>query len=227
MLSQLERQGSIADEGPYLATSQAREQAVNLLLSPQVHGAFDLGQEPATLREAYGDHVCGQSAILARRLVEAGVPLITINCGAGDLNGGAGAHWDTHGDNFNRLKRDLLPPLDRASGALLDDLRQRGRLEDTLVVWLTEFGRTPRITGNGRNHFPNCYSVAFAGCGVQGGQIVGSSDKTGSAPVEIPCGPEDLHATIFHALGIDPQFKIIDLQGRPHPLCDGKSLPIF
>ncbi|HZZ72486.1 MAG TPA: DUF1501 domain-containing protein [Pirellulales bacterium] len=227
LLQHLERQSEFSDRGPFLATEQAREQAVNLLLSPQVQGAFELAKEPAALRQKYGDHVCGQSALLARRLVESGVPLITINCGAGDLNGGAGSHWDTHGDNFNRLKRDLLPPLDMASGALLDDLRERGMLDQTLVVWLTEFGRTPRITGNGRNHFPNCYSVAFAGGGIHGGQVHGRSDKIGSEPAEAACGPADLHATIFHALGIDPQFTIADLQGRPHPLCEGQPLPIL
>jgi uncharacterized protein (DUF1501 family) len=206
--------------------SLQNERALDMVLSSKVRSAFDLDREPAQTRAAYGDHICGNSVLLARRLTGAGVPLVTVYCGAGDLNGSVGAHWDTHGDGFNRLKRDLLPPLDRASGALLDDLSASGRLDETLVVWLTEFGRTPQLTGTGRNHFPNCYSVAFAGAGIAGGQLYGSSDKIGSQPDEKPCGPEELHATIFHALGIDPHTTFLDLQGRPRFLCGAERLPL-
>lgn len=211
-----------------LLSRQNRDRAMNMLMSPAVHAAFDLQQEPQPLRDLYGDHICGQSVLMARRLAEAGVPLITVFCCAGDLNGSAGDHWDTHGNNFNRLKNDMLPPLDQAGGALLGDLAERGRLNDTLVVFLTEFGRTPQINGGaGRDHYPNCYSVAFAGGGIQGGQVYGKSDSKGSAPSESPCGPEDIHATIFRALGIDPHFTIHDLDGRPLPLCSGRPLPLF
>ena len=219
------RAGAHADT---LATTRSQEQAMNMLLSPAVRDAFDLDKEPRRIQESYGDHICGQSVLLARRLSGAGVPLVTVYCSAGDLNGSSGDHFDTHGNNFNRLKRDLLPPLDRASAALLEDLRQRGTLGETLVVWLTEFGRTPKINGSGgRDHFPTCYSVAFAGGGIRGGQVYGASNSIGFEPAESPCGPPDLHATIFHALGIVPNQIIHDLDGRPHALCDGKPLPLF
>jgi hypothetical protein len=205
-----------------------QEMAADLLLRPEVAGAFNLELEPARLREAYGDHVCGQSMLLARRLTEAGVPLVTVYASAGDLNSGKGDHWDTHDNNFSRIRDALAPPLDRASSALLDDLADRGRLDETLVVWLTEFGRTPRIGGNaGRDHFPHCYSVAFAGGGIRGGQVYGRSDKIASAPLDFPCGPADLHATIFHALGIPADAHITDNQGRPAALCEGRPLPLF
>ena len=173
-------------------------------------------------------HVCGQSVLTARRLAEAGVPVSTVYCAAGDLNGSKGDHFDTHGDNFNRLKNNMLPPLDQAATALIGDLKARGMLEETLVVLLTEFGRTPKINGGaGRDHFPDCYSVAFAGGGIEGGQAYGSSDAIGAKPATKPCGPPDLHATIFHALGIDPRHMIMDRDDRPLPISDGSPLPLF
>ena len=205
-----------------------RERALDMMMAPDVQDAFDLRREPRTLREAYGMHICGQSTLLARRLTEAGVPLVTVYCSSGDLNSGQGDHWDTHGSNFPRLKSDLLPPLARAGSALLDDLAARCRLDETLVVFLTEFGRTPKINpGAGHDHYPSCYSVAFAGGGVQGGGVYGRSDESGSSPVELACGPEDLHATVFEALGIDPGFTIFDLDGRPLRLTEGEPLPIL
>jgi len=205
-----------------------REQALNMLMSPAVKDAFDLRREPRALRETYGDHVCGQSVLMARRLAEAGVPFITVNCSAGDLNSGQGDHFDTHQNNFNRLKQDLLPPYDRAASALLDDLAQRGRQQDILVISIGDFGRTPTINSNaGRDHFPNCFSMWFAGGGIRGGQVYGSSDGTASEPLDNPCGPEDIHATVFHALGIDPHFTVYDLEDRPLPLTDGQPLPLF
>lgn len=223
----LDASGPVRGVAETEAATRAQEQALNMLLQPSVRDAFDLDKEPPPLRARYGDHICGQSVMLARRLTEAGVPLVTVYCAAGDLNGSAGSHFDTHADNFNRLKRDMLPPLDQASSALLEDLHQRGRLDETLVVWLTEFGRTPKINGGGgRDHFPNCYSVAFAGGGVRGGQVYGKSNNLGHEPADKACGPADLHATIFSALGIDPRFTIHDLTGRPHMLCEGRPLPI-
>ena len=204
-----------------------QDQALNMLLSPDVQLAFDLKREPKATRDLYGDHLGGKSALLARRLTDAGVPLVTVNVSAGDLNSGSGDHWDTHGDNFNRLKRDLLPPWDHAGASLLRDLVDSGRIEDTLVVFLTEFGRTPTInTSSGRDHFPNCYSVLFAGAGVQGGLVYGKSDKTASRPISGACTPEDIHATIFHALGIPSEYQIYDQEDRPLLMCDGTPLPI-
>ena len=213
--------------GPLLAADQYGRQAFDMVSSATVRDAFDVSKEPQRIRESYGNHICGQSVLLARRLTDAGVPLATVYCCAGDLNGSAGSHWDTHGDGFNRLKRDMLPPLDQASGALLDDLAASGRLDETLVVWLTEFGRTPKVNGGGgRDHYPNCYSVAFAGAGIAGGQVFGRSDKIGSEPASSPVGPEDLHATIFRALGISPKTTFTDFSGRPRHLCDGEPLPL-
>ena len=210
------------------ALTRSREKAFELLLNPAVRDAFSLDLEPRAIRESYGDHLCGQSVLLARRMVEAGVPLVTVYCAAGDLNGSVGDHFDTHADNFNRLKDRMLPPLDQASFALLEDLRRRGTLDSTLVCWLTEFGRTPKINrAAGRDHFPNCYSVAFAGGGVQGGQVYGKSDAVGYEPAESACGPRDLHATIFAALGLDLRTELHALDGRPFPLSTGKPLAIF
>jgi len=214
-------------ESPVAALEQYRDQAYTMLSTSAVRDAFDVSKEPAHLREAYGDHICGQSVLLARRLTDAGIPLATVYCCAGDLNGSAGSHWDTHSNGFKRLQNDMLPPLDQASGALLDDLSASGQLDETLVVWLTEFGRTPKVNGGGgRDHYPNCYSVAFAGAGVSGGQVYGSSDKIGSEPASQPCGPEELHATIFQAMGISSTTTFRDLAGRPRFLCDAKPLPL-
>ena len=136
--------------------------------------------------------------------------------------------WDTHGDNFNRLKSRLLPVFDRATSALLTDLAERGTLDETLVVVLTDFGRTPHINGAaGRDHYPYAYSIAMAGGGIRGGQVYGSSDATGAFPKSQPCGPPDVHATIFHALGISPRAEIRDMLGRPFPVSDGDVLPLF
>lgn len=208
--------------------NQYRAQAYDMVSNAKVREAFDLSKESPQVRQSYGDHICGQSALLARRVTDAGVPMAMVYCCAGDLNGSAGSHWDTHGDGFRRLKNDMLPPLDQASGALLDDLESTGKLSETLVVWLTEFGRTPQVSnGGGRNHFPNCYSVAFAGAGIEGGRAYGSSNKIGSEPHTKPCGPEEVHATIFRAMGIDPNITFLDLKGRPRMLCEAEPLPLW
>ena len=180
------------------------------------------------MRESYGDHIGGQSLLLARRLTEAGVPVVQVCCAAGDLNGGSGDMWDTHADNFNRLKNRLLPVFDQGASALLTDLQQRGTLDETLVVMLTDFGRTPKINGSaGRDHYPNVYSIFMAGGGIQGGQVYGSSDANGAYPRNNPCGPADAHATIFQALGISPQAEIHDTLGRPFAISEGRVLPLL
>ena len=187
-----------------------------------------LGTEPDRLHETYGNHIFGQSVLMARRLTEAGVPLVTVNCGAGDLNGGKGAIWDTHFVNFPSLENYLMPPFDQAATALLDDLAERGTLGETLVVFLTEFGRQPVLNPfGGRDHLPDCYSVAFAGGGIRGGQVYGRSDPLAAQVEEGACGPSDLHATVFHALGIDPYTMLVDAAGDGMPLTDGHPLPLF
>ena len=204
-----------------------RNLATDMLMSPNVRNAFDLDLESQATKDKFGNHICGQSMLLARRLVQAEVPIVTVACSAGDLNGSAGDHWDTHADNFNRIKNTMLPAFDRPAAALLEDLDERGMLDETLVVFLTEFGRTPKINKNaGRDHYPSCYSVAFAGAGIQGGQVYGKSDKSGSEPTENACGPADLHATIFEAFGINHKTTITDRLGRPFPISDGEPLPL-
>ena len=204
-----------------------RNLATDMLMSPNVRKAFDLDLESQKTKDKFGNHICGQSMLLARRLVQAEVPIVTVACSAGDLNGSAGDHWDTHADNFNRIKNTMLPAFDKPAAALLDDLDERGMLDETLVVFLTEFGRTPKINKNaGRDHYPSCYSVAFAGAGIQGGQVYGKSDKSGSEPAKNACGPADLHATIFKAFGIDHKATITDRLGRPFPISDGEPLPL-
>lgn len=201
--------------------------AQDILLSTNVKHAYDLDREDPAIRETYGPHIGGQSLLLARRLTEAGVPIVQVCCAAGDLNGSVGDMWDTHGDNFNRLKHKLLPVFDRGTAALLTDLEQRGTLDETLIVMLTDFGRTPRVNGGaGRDHYPNAYTVFLAGAGIQGGQIYGSTTKDGAHPKDNPCGPPDIHATIFQQLGISPRAEIHDQLGRPFPICDGKALPL-
>jgi len=208
--------------------TRSREMALDMLLKPNVHEAFDLEKEPRALREKYGMHICGQSVLTARRLTEAGVPVATVYCAAGDLNGSAGSHFDTHADNFNKLKNNMLPPFDQAASTLVEDLSERGRLDETLIVMLTDFGRTPKINGGaGRDHFPGVYSAVFAGGGIRGGQVYGKSNPTAHEPAEQACGPPDLHATIFHALGIDPDHFIYDTNDRPLAICDGQPLPLF
>ncbi len=205
-----------------------RQMASDILTNATVQAAFNLDREPMQIRDQYGEHLCGQSILLARRLTEAGVPIVTVICAAGDLNNAAGDHWDTHGDGFNRLKRDLLPPFDRGVSALLADLTMRGRLDDTLVVMLTDFGRTPRVNGGaGRDHYPNAYSIFLAGGGIRGGQVYGSSDRLGAEPRDLPTGPSDVHATIFQTLGIPLDSHLQDNEGRTHRITDGRVLPLF
>jgi hypothetical protein len=226
LLRQLEQ--PISSRGEMPGFDHFRNLAKDILLGTAVRNAYDLDQEDPKVRESYGNHLAGQSMLLARRLTDAGVPVVQVCCAAGDLNGGAGDMWDTHADNFNRLRDRLLPVFDHATSALLQDLDQRGALDETLVAILTDFGRTPRVNGAaGRDHYPNVYSVALAGGGVQGGQVYGSSDAQGAEPRSQACGPADIHATIFHSLGISPRAEIVDPLGRPFPVSDGEVLPLF
>lgn len=201
--------------------------AANMLLGSPVRDAYDLEQEDPRLRAMYGDHLCGQSLLLARRLVESGVPVVQALCGAGDLAGGSGDNWDTHRGHFRKMKDRLLPVFDRSVSALLTDLDMRGMLDETLVVFLTDFGRTPKINDKGgRDHHPGVYSVAFAGGGIQGGQVYGASDHSGTEPADNACSPADVHATVFQALGIDPRSELHDQEGRPFQICSGEPLPL-
>jgi hypothetical protein len=199
------------------------ERAFRLLQSHKARRAFNLSAEPTAVRERYGAHPFGQSCLLARRLVEAGVPLITVYWNAPHIDDQN--HWDTHKDSFNRLKNHLLPPFDRGMTALLDDLETRGLLGETLVTWMGEFGRTPKLNkGGGRDHWGFCQSALLAGAGVRGGQVYGSSDASAAYAAELPVSPDDVAATVFHALGIRLDHEMHDSQGRPLPLCKGRPL---
>lgn len=205
-----------------------QKMAADMLLGSPVRAAYQLENEDPRLRAMYGDHIGGQSLLLARRLVEAGVPVVQAVCSAGDLAGGGGDNWDTHRGHFPKMKNRLLPLFDRSVSALLTDLEMRGMLDETLVVLLTDFGRTPKINKNGgRDHHPAVYSVAFAGGGIRGGQVYGASDESGTEPAELACSPADLHATVYKALGIDHHAELHDREGRPFRICDGEPLPLI
>ena len=195
------------------------EQAAALLQSGKAADAFDLSQEPTAVRERYGRHSWGQSHLLARRLVEAGTRFVTT------VNGPS-ITWDTHKDNFNTLKSRLVPPMEQAFATLLDDLEERGLLDSTLVVWMGEFGRTPKINAEaGRDHWPGCYSVLLAGGGIRGGQVIGASDNIGAYPKDRPTTPAEIHATIYAALGYDVRnLTYQSADGRPVAVTDGMPM---
>jgi hypothetical protein len=222
LLDQVNRHLDTVHGNSTVYDAQSR-QAFDLLSSSKARQAFDLSREPERLRDRYGRVKFGQSLLLARRLVEAGVPLVRVNWTrvAGAPNNG---HWDTHGRNTDGLKA-LMPIMDRAYSALLEDLSARGLLEDTLVVWMGEFGRTPKINGGGgRDHWGNVFSVALAGGGVKGGRVHGASDSIGGFPKDGRVLPEDLTATIFHSLGIPPDAEIRDPLNRPLAISRGQVI---
>jgi hypothetical protein len=199
-----------------------QEKAFRLLHSQPVRRAFDLSRERPSLRDRYGRATLGQSLLLARRLVEAGVRFVNVN---DKVHNGQLANWDSHENNFSRLKDDLLPPSDRAFSALIEDLDVRGLLETTLVVALAEFGRTPKINkAAGRDHWPDCYSMVLAGGGVTGGSVYGASDRIGAFPALDPVTPGDLAATLFWKFGLNQTTEIRDLTGRPYRLAEGELL---
>jgi len=213
-------QGS-AEAGAFTAYQQ---RAVHLLTSRVVKEAFDLDREPGSLRDRYGRNTLGQSCLLARRLVEAGVKLVTVLSG---FNGKTPQDaWDTHKDNFRKLKNQLLPPFDRGISALTDDLLQRGMMKRTLLVVLGEFGRTPRINKDaGRDHWHHCYSILLTGGGIEPGRTLGQSDRNGAYPVSgLVRTPADLCATIYHCLGIDPHGEMHDQAGKPTLLTRGEVM---
>ena len=199
-----------------------KEKAFRLLHSPAVRKAFHIAAECPRQRDRYGRTKLGQSMLLARRLVEAGVRFVTVY--DGQYNGQR-ANWDAHEDVFGRLKNDLLPPADQALSALIDDLNSRGLLDETLIIAMGEFGRTPKVNANaGRDHWPNCYTVLLAGGGVNGGSTFGTSDKLGAYPNTDAVNPADLAATLFWRFGLDVTREMIDLTGRPYKLADGKPI---
>ncbi len=221
LLTQVNQHLDNIQRSPSLGNFNAQQQqALDLIAGSRARRAFQLEEEPAALRDRYGRTKFGQSLLLARRLVEAGVSLIRVNWTRvpNALNNG---HWDTHSQNTNALKQ-LMPIMDAAYSTLLADLSARGLLEETLVVWMAEFGRTPRLNGSaGRDHWGRVFSVALAGGGIRGGVVYGASDSIAAYPRDGRVLPQDLHATIYHCLGIDPHTDYLDPQGRPIPLTRG------
>src|SRR5262249_44016782 len=218
LLSRMNRRFDALQSGGAAGTSNAYQQrALNVLTSDATRRAFDLSREPDRLRDAYGRNSYGQSCLLARRLVEAGTRMVLVRW-APDCN----ATWDTHGTianqppAFNVLKGTLLPQLDAGLGTLLEDLSQRGLLDETLVVVMGEFGRSPKVNPwAGRARWPRCYSVLLAGGGVRGGHVYGKSGRDGSDPSEDPVTPHDVVATVYSLLGVSPDTELRDNLGRP------------
>jgi hypothetical protein len=186
------------------------------------HGQlFTLDSEPDLLRRRYGEHRFGKAMLLARRLAEAGVPMVAIHFNEMTVCDG----WDTHSKNFEALQDELLPMLDQGLTALIEDLDQRGLLEQTLIVVMGEFGRTPRINAQaGRDHWGSCSSAVLAGGGIHGGMVHGSSDRLGAYPTSEPVDPVDLQATLFHCMGLDPKHVLRDPLGRPFPISTGEVI---
>jgi Protein of unknown function (DUF1501) len=222
LLEQLDRDAEAFSDGPY---DDIQKRAFTMLTTGKVAEAFEIQREPDRTRERYGRHLFGQSLLLARRLVQAGVPVVQANMGHVQ-------NWDSHGNIFPRLKNDLLPPLDQGVAALLDDLEALGMLDETLVLVTGEFGRTPKIghdgaSGNGkpgRDHWPRAFTGLFAGAGVRGGQVIGKTDKIGAFPTTPPFTPDDVGATVYHALGVEWDADIPDQFGRPVRLNRGRPI---
>jgi hypothetical protein len=214
-------------EAPAAGANRHTEQALDLLIGARVLRAFDLGREAPAVRDRFGRNRFGQGCLLARRLVEAGVALVQLNWfrPPGEGNG-----WDSHTNLENDLKNELLPVMDLGYTALLEDLDQRGLLGETLVVWMGEMGREPKLSfvpgrekeGIGRNHWGGVFSLALAGGGIGAGQVHGASDKNGAYPAAGPVTPADLTATLFHCLGIAPDRELRDRLDRPHPVSRGR-----
>jgi hypothetical protein len=196
------------------------ERAIKLVTSPAAKEAFDISRESEATRDRYGRNRHGQSVLLARRLVEAGVRLVLVN----DTEpNGQNKVWDTHVNGFKTL-REHLPVMDNALASLIEDLHYRGLLESTLIVWMGEFGRSPVVSNAGRDHWPHAYSLLMAGGGIRGGHVHGASDARGAYPRDNPVAPEDIHATIYHALGLPQDTHVVDALNRPQSLYNGRPI---
>jgi hypothetical protein len=231
LLRVFDRPGRMDHQPTLEAMGTHYRRAFDLLSAPQVAKAFDLSQESPKVRERYGMNRHGQSVLQARRLVEAGVPLVTVfwpNDGITNVS----VYWDTHNRNFIDLKTRLCPVTDQATSALLDDLKARGMLDETLIVWTGEMGRTPKVGQavvggagagrDGRDHWGKVFTSVLAGGGVAGGAVYGASDRFASEPSVNPVTPADLAATIYQLLGVDPRTELRDRLNRPLTLCEGQ-----
>ena len=226
------------DARPMIDMATLYNQAFRMLDRPAARKALDLESEPASLRDRYGRHRPGQACLLGRRLVEAGVPLVTViwnhsNRGQDRNPEDLDQHgWDTHNDIFDVMGRSLLPRFDQSFSALLQDMQQRGLLDETLVICMGEFGRAPLVAVErnfagatpGRKHWASAYSIVFAGAGVRGGTVIGATDRHAAYPISAKYGPWDVTATIFHALGIDPSSHFHDSADRPYLISTGQPI---
>ncbi len=234
LLSQIENQRRGLESHPEVVGMNTNyTRAFSILNNPQVTRAFDLSREPDRVRDRYGRNIHGQAVLQARRLVEAGVPLVTVfwqNDGIKNVS----VYWDTHNRNFIDLKERLCPATDLAFTALLEDLDQRGMLDETLVVWTGEFGRTPRVGQrvvggagagrDGRDHWAHVFTTVLAGGGIRGGVVHGSSDRYAAYPATEPTRPADVAATIYNRLGINHEMQLRDRLNRPLTLCEGTPI---
>jgi hypothetical protein len=214
LMTRLDRSSAADRSGHY-------QRAYDLLRSPAVGRALQLSREPDRVIDAYGPHLFGRGCLVARRLLEAGVPLVSVYWhyeGPQDS-----PVWDTHANNYPHLRKRLLPPADRAVAALLEDLAVRRLLDSTLVICMGEFGRTPKVNKlGGRDHWPHAQSVLLAGAGVAAGSVHGATDRQAAYPSRSPVTPADLVATVLHLLGVPPDVEVRDRTGRPMAACTGK-----
>ncbi|MBQ17858.1 MAG: hypothetical protein CMJ65_12110 [Planctomycetaceae bacterium] len=225
LVDQFNSQVDYLQDNPLARTiSQNQSKALDVITSQSVRRAVDLSTADKQVRRQYGRNLFGQSVLLGKRLLEAGTRLVQVSWLR--TQGQMGYAWDSHWNNFQALREDLIPPMDVAFTALMEDLEREGRLDETLVVVTGEFGRTPNVTLKtaGREHWSNVFSVVLAGAGIRGGQVYGASDKIGGFPGDRPVTPGDLTATIYHCLGIDPQTEIIDQTGKPFFLSSGSPI---
>lgn len=221
LLAQLEAQRTALGVESIDQYGKSQQRALSVLNSSTAWQAFLIEDESPAMLARYGDNKFGRSCLVARRLVEAGVALVTVPW----MHLHSTKNFDTHKDHFRLMKDLLLPPVDQAFSALLEDLEERGLLDETLVAWTGEFGRTPKVNqGAGRDHWGKVYSTVLAGGGVRGGRVIGSSDRNGGEPVDRPVFVSDFVATIYHALGFGPSTVVADRAGRPHPLVVGKPV---
>jgi hypothetical protein len=235
LLAGMTRVSGSGRHNPTDAMQRFQERAIDLVTGPQARRAFDLHQEPGRARDRYGRHPLGQNLLMARRLIEAGVRLVSVTAWTGTPSGERFRNvqtWDMHGTGaglgsiFGTGAYGLgwaLPRVDEAVSALLEDLELRGLLESTLVVMVGEFGRSPRISGAGRDHWPACYSALLAGAGIRGGMVYGESDRTGAYVKDNPVSPENFGATLFHVLGVPPETRL-GADGFTHPASAGRPI---
>lgn len=227
LLEQINHPTRFEFDRPSESFVQQQDVAFSLLTSAKVTSAFRIDQETSETRERYGRNKFGQSILLARRLVEAGVPVVQATMGIVQT-------WDTHVDNWGRLKNTLLPQVDRGLAALMDDLSNSGLLDQTMVVVMSEFGRTPKVSNlpgealPGRDHWAAVYSLLAAGAGIRGGQVIGQSDAIAAYPVSRAWSPADLCTTVYRALGVSEDAHLMDPLGRPNYLCNGQVIePLY